>query len=69
METVLKDALGIEHYWGHVEFVPGRGQIHLLMLGIAKDMAYLKDFYKSQTMEDNGVVVDMYARETRKRST
>ena len=64
MGTVLKDALGIEHYWGRVEFAPGRGQIHLHMLGIAKDMAYLKDFYKAQTMEDKGVVVDKYARET-----
>ena len=64
MGTVLKDVLGIEHYWGRVEFAPGRGQIHLHMLGIAKDMAYLKDFYKAQTMEDKGVVVDTYARET-----
>ena len=64
MGTVLKDALGIEHYWGRVEFAPGRGQIHLHMLGIAKDMAYLKDFYKAHTMEDKGVVVDKYARET-----
>ena len=47
-----------------MEFAPGRGQIHLHMLGIAKDMAYLKDFYKAQTMEDKGVVVDTYARET-----
>ncbi len=64
MNTVLKDALGIEHYWGRVEFAPGRGQIHLHMLGIVKDMPYFKDFYKAQTMEDKGMVVDKYARET-----
>ena len=32
MNEVLKDVLGIEHYWGRVEFAPGRGQIHLHML-------------------------------------
>ena len=52
MSTVLKDALGIEHYWGRVEFAPVRSQTHLHMLGIAKDMAHLKDLYKAQTMED-----------------
>ena len=34
------------------------------MLGIAKDMAYLKDFYMAQTIEDKGVVINKYARET-----
>jgi len=63
MNTVLKDALGIEHYWGRVEFAPVRGQIHLHMLGIAKDKAYLNDFYKAKTMEDKAIVVDKYARE------
>ena len=63
MNTVLKDALGIEHYWGCVEFAPGRGQIHLHMLGIAKDKAYLYDFYKAKTMGDKAAVVDKYARE------
>ena len=63
MGTVLKDALGIEHYWGRAEFAPGRGQIHLHMLGIAKDMAHSKVFYMAQTMEDKGVVVDKHAGE------
>ncbi len=63
MSTVLKDALGIEHYWGRVEFAPGRGQIHLHMLSIAKHKAYLNDFYKANTMEDKAIVVDKYARE------
>ena len=63
MGTVLKDALGIEHYWGRVEFAPRRGQIHLHMLGIAKDMAYLKDFYKAQSLEDKATALDKYARE------
>ena len=32
------------------------------MLGIAKDRAYLDDFYKADTMEDKAIVVDQYAR-------
>ena len=63
MKNVLSEALGIEHYWGRVEFAPGRGQIHLHMLGIAKNKAYLNDFYKAKSMEDKAAVVDKYARE------
>jgi hypothetical protein len=33
------------------------------MLGIAKDKAYLNDFYKAKTMEDKAIVVDKYSRE------
>ena len=58
MKNVLSKALGIEHYWGRVEFAPGRGQIHLHMLGIAKNKAYLKDFYKARSLEDKTAVVD-----------
>jgi hypothetical protein len=63
MATVIKTALGIEHYWGRVEFAPGRGEIHLHILAIAKDMAYLQDFYHVKTAEDKAAVVDKYARE------
>ena len=49
MNNVLKEALDIEHYWGRVEFAPGRGQIHLHMLGIAKDRAYLDDVSRADT--------------------
>ena len=63
IKNVMNKALGIEHYWGRVEFAPGRGQIHLHMLGIAKNKAYLKDFYKAKSMEDKAAVVDKYARE------
>jgi hypothetical protein len=41
MATVVKTALRIEHYWGHVEFAPGCGLIHIHIVLIAKDMAYL----------------------------
>ena len=62
MKTVVKEALGIEHYWGRIEFAPGRGQIHLHMLGIAKDRAYLDAFYQAKTNEDKAAVIDDYAR-------
>ncbi len=45
MATVIKTALRIEHYWGHVEFAPGRGAIHLHIVAIANDMDYLQDFF------------------------
>lgn len=61
LDTVVKVALGIEHYWGRVEFAPGRGQIHLHLVAIAKDKAYLQDFYKAKTMEDKAKVVNKYA--------
>jgi hypothetical protein len=63
MSTVIKTALGIEHYWGRVEFAPGHGAIHLHIVAIAKDMAYLQDFYHAKTAEDKAAVVDKYARE------
>ncbi len=64
MSTVVKTALGIEHYWGHVKFAPGCGAIHLHIVAIAKDMAYLQDFYHATTAEDKASVVDKYAQET-----
>jgi hypothetical protein len=62
MSTVVKMALGIEHYWGHVEFTPGCGAIHLHIVAIAKDMAYLQDFHHAKTAEDKAAVVNKYAR-------
>ncbi len=63
MATAVKTALGIEHYWGRVEFAPGRGAIDLHIVAIAKDMAYLQDFYHAKTAEDKATVVNKYARE------
>ena len=64
MGTVVKKALGIEHYWGRVEFAPGRGAIHLHIIGIASDKAYLRDFYHASTNEEKADVLEKYARET-----
>jgi hypothetical protein len=61
MKTVMKDALQIEHYWGHVEFAPGRGAIHLHVVAIAKDRAYLQKFYKAPTLEGKAKVLNDYA--------
>ena len=63
MATVIKTALGIEHYWGRVEFAPGRGAIHLHIVAIANDMAYLQDFFHAKTTEDKAAVVNKYTRE------
>jgi hypothetical protein len=61
MKTVMKGALRIEHYWGCVEFALGRGAIHLHDVTIAKDRAYLYDFYKAPTLEGKAKVLNDYA--------
>ena len=61
MGEVLKGALNIEIYWGRVEFAQERGQIYLHMFGVAKNKAYLNDFYKVKTSEDKAVIVNQYA--------
>ncbi len=43
--------------------VPGCGAIHLHIVAIAKDMAYLQDFYHTRTAEDKASVVDKYSQE------
>ncbi len=50
-----------DHYWGCVEFAPGRGAIHLHIVAIAKDRAYLQDFYRATTLEDKAEVLNSYA--------
>ncbi len=59
--TVVKKALGIDHYWSRVEFAPGRGGIHLHMICIARDKAYLRAFYQARTSEEKTEVLDKYA--------
>ena len=60
MDTVLKEAFGIKYYWGRVEFAPGRGQIHLHILAISEDHAYLKEYHQAATMEKKANVVGGY---------
>ena len=58
IKTVVKNALQIEHYWGRLNFAPGSGGIHLHVVAIAKDRAYLQDFYKATTLEGKAKVVN-----------
>ena len=55
MDTDACNVLGIEHYWGRVEFSSGRGQIHIRLLGITKNKAYLPAFYAAKTEKRQGV--------------
>ena len=64
METVVKDAPGIEHYWGRVELAPGRGEIHLHIIAIGRDKAYLEDFHKATTTEKKAKVIEKKTRKT-----
>ncbi len=61
MTTVVKKALGIDHYWGRVEFASGMGAIHLHIIGIARGKAYLWAFYQARTSEKKAEVLDKYA--------
>ena len=61
LDTVVKNAMNIEHYWARVEFAPGRGQIHLHLLGIGKDKSYMYDFYRAKTEEEKAKVMETYA--------
>ena len=63
MDGFAREVMDLEYYWGRVEFASGRGQIHLHILGIAKNKAYLLDFYKAETEEDKILVMQNYAEE------
>ena len=56
-----KDILGNKYYWGRVEFAVGRGQIHLHILGIAKNKAYLNESCRAETEQEKRYVVEKYA--------
>ena len=42
---------------------PGRGHIHLHLLALSKDRAYLDDFYRAETLNAKADIVNKYARE------
>jgi hypothetical protein len=61
MKTVMKKALQIDHYWGRVEFAPGKGAIHLHVVAIAKNKAYLQEFYNASLLHQKAEVLNNYA--------
>ena len=60
MDGHARDVLGIEYYWGRVEFAAGRVQIRLHILGIAKDKAYLNQLYRAETEQEKTDVMGNY---------
>ena len=63
LDVFARDVLELEYYWGRVEFAPGRGAIHLHLLGIAKDKAYLRKFYAARTETQKVKALESYADE------
>lgn len=61
MDEFARDALDLEYYWGRVEFASGRGAIHLHILGIGKNKAYLNDFYRAKSEHAKTMVLQRYA--------
>ena len=48
IDCFARDLLDLEYYWGRVKFSPGCSAIHVHLLAIAKDKAYLNDFYQAR---------------------
>ena len=46
LDTYSRDVLDLKYYWGRVKFASGRGQIHMHILGITKNKAYLHEFIR-----------------------
>ena len=61
MDEYAQHAFELEYYWGRVEFAPRRGAIHLHILGIAKNEAYLNIFYRAKTEKKKIEVLQSYA--------
>ncbi len=58
IKTAMKNALGIKHYWGRVTFVPGRRAIHLHIVSIAKNKAYLHKLFDASTPQKKAEVLN-----------
>ena len=63
LDNFAREALELEYYWGRVEFAPGRGAIHLHILGIARNKAYLNDFYNAKNEKIKIKVLQKYVEE------
>ena len=60
MDRFAREAFDLKYYWGRVEFAPGRGAIHLHILGIAKNKAYLQDFHNTKGEKKKTEVLQNY---------
>ena len=60
LDDYARNHMELEFYWGRVEFAADRGQIRLHILGIAKNKAYLNDFYRAKTEEEKIEVLNQY---------
>ena len=56
MTTFAKKDLKVKNYWAKVEFAPGRGQIHLHLLGIEENRTCLHDYYRAKTCTVHGLL-------------
>ena len=63
MDCFARDILDLEYYWGRVNFAPSRSVIHVHLLAIAKDKAYLNDFYQARGEKQKVEVLEKYATE------
>jgi hypothetical protein len=50
-----------EYYWGPVEFALGRGTIHLHIVAIAKNKAYLEEFDNASSLHQKAEVLNKHA--------
>jgi hypothetical protein len=60
MKTMMKNSLKIKHYWGRVQFAPGRGAIHVYIVAIAKNKACLQEFFDASTPQKKAQVLNNY---------
>jgi len=61
LDEFARDVLELEYYWGRIEFAPGRGAVHLHLLGIAQNKAYLHNFYQARSEKRKIKVLQKYA--------
>ncbi|KAL3799034.1 hypothetical protein HJC23_005173 [Cyclotella cryptica] len=61
IETTLKKIIDLLYYIGSIEFAPGRGQIHMHLIAIMRDKAFLHEFFNAKTEAQKTSVLESYA--------
>ena len=59
INTVGKEAMDIDYYWGRFEFAKGRGQIHIHMLCITKNRRAFKEYFIAKQKGNHKKAVDV----------